>query len=510
MRRNRGPRVLWALLVVLAAAGLFACYWRQSLGAIATSDGASFALQAWDMLHGNVLLHGWHLADVSFYTTELPQYMLIESLSGLGPWVVHIATAMTYTLLVLLAGAVARGDARGAEGLTRALVAAGIIVAPQLTQTTTLLGPPDHTGSAVPVLLTWLIIDAGRRTPRTWRQWIAAIAVCLILAVGFAADTLVLVTGIAPVIAACAGQLVRDRAKPRWYELTLAAAAAAAAGLGWAIGRLVSQAGGYTRVPVDTHLISVRQLGHAVRVAGQNLLDLFGADVFRARPGIEYAAAVVHLTGVLLVACAFLLAVRHVAGSDLLVAGLAWGIAFNLAAYMLTGHGQGIANVREIAAVMPLGAALAGRVLASPIRKLRLVPVLSVVAAAYLLSLGYAAAQPPTPAPDQALARWLAAHQLRDGLGGYWQANIVTLDSGGRIKVSCAWGGNGSYVPCGWETQDADYDPQRYRPTFYVLSDGGQGAEKSLKYAFGPAPRVYHVAGYTVMVWDANLLRRLG
>src|SRR6185437_14027336 len=62
------------------------------------ADGASQALQAWDMLHGNVLLHGWVLSDVSFYTTEIPQYMLIELVRGLNPDVVHIAAAMTYAL----------------------------------------------------------------------------------------------------------------------------------------------------------------------------------------------------------------------------------------------------------------------------------------------------------------------------------------------------------------------------------------------------------------------------
>ena len=67
-------------LVVLAAAVLFACYWRQSLTQPMCSDGAANALQAWDMLHGNLLLHGWLVSDVSFYTTELPQYMLIEAL----------------------------------------------------------------------------------------------------------------------------------------------------------------------------------------------------------------------------------------------------------------------------------------------------------------------------------------------------------------------------------------------------------------------------------------------
>ena len=65
------------------------------------------------MLHGNLLLHNWWVSDVSFYTTELPQYMLIEALAGLGPWVVHAAAAMIYTLLVLLAALLAKGRVQG-------------------------------------------------------------------------------------------------------------------------------------------------------------------------------------------------------------------------------------------------------------------------------------------------------------------------------------------------------------------------------------------------------------
>ena len=62
-----------AAVIVLAAAVLFVCYWRQSLTQPISSDGAANALQAWDMLHGNLLLHGWLLSDVSFHTTELPR-----------------------------------------------------------------------------------------------------------------------------------------------------------------------------------------------------------------------------------------------------------------------------------------------------------------------------------------------------------------------------------------------------------------------------------------------------
>jgi hypothetical protein len=35
-----------------------ACYLRLASTRSVDSDGASQALQAWDMLHGNVLLHG--------------------------------------------------------------------------------------------------------------------------------------------------------------------------------------------------------------------------------------------------------------------------------------------------------------------------------------------------------------------------------------------------------------------------------------------------------------------
>ena len=69
---------------VLAGAVLFTCYLHLSRTAPVDSDGASNVLQAWDMLHGNPMLRGWVLSDVSFYTTELPQYALIELIRELG------------------------------------------------------------------------------------------------------------------------------------------------------------------------------------------------------------------------------------------------------------------------------------------------------------------------------------------------------------------------------------------------------------------------------------------
>ena len=61
-------RSLAAFAVGGAAVGLFACYLRVSATFAAGSDGASNALEAWDLLHGNWPLHGWTLAPRRWYT----------------------------------------------------------------------------------------------------------------------------------------------------------------------------------------------------------------------------------------------------------------------------------------------------------------------------------------------------------------------------------------------------------------------------------------------------------
>jgi hypothetical protein len=144
---GRWSRLAWPAGFAISGVALFLLYLHQSSRTTTVnSDGASNALQAWAMLHGNVLLHGWTVSDVSFYTTELPQYVLVEAIRGLRPDVVHICGAMTYTVLVLLAGALAMGrEATGLKAIARATTAAAIMLAPQLgNPSDMLLLSPDH------------------------------------------------------------------------------------------------------------------------------------------------------------------------------------------------------------------------------------------------------------------------------------------------------------------------------------------------------------------------------
>jgi hypothetical protein len=511
----------WAL-IVLAIAVLFFVYWRESLSAAANSDSAATALQAWDMLHGNWLLHGWWMSDVSFYTTEIPQYALLEFVGGFGAWVVHVAAAMSYTLIVVLTALLAKGRATGREGWIRALLAGGLVMSPQVSGAMILLLGPDHTGTVVPVLATWLVIDRVRPDARG-AHWYMPVLVCVLLTWIMTADSVVLLTGIAPVIVAGVVRAFR-RGRQRWYELSLAGAAVVAAGLGTLVPKLLVHLGGYQVWHFQTHTMPLSKLPRDAWNTVQAVLQFFGADPVGLHSTVETILVSVHIVGVLLAIAGLVIAVARFFREDgILVPGLAVSIVLSLGAFLVSIHSSNLASTREIVAVMPFGAVLAGRALAAPLLRLAAVParrawllaVTAVVLAGYLGSMAYGAAQATIPSANQGLATWLTEHNLTYGLAAYWQAGSVTLDTSGHVKVGgVAINGQGKVARYYWETDVSQYDPARHDATFVVAGGPAAfgplpGLAQAARRTFGPPARVYHTQGYTILVWTHNILRQL-
>jgi hypothetical protein len=498
-----------------AGALLFGCYLHISRTVPVDSDGASNALQAWDMLHGNLLLRGWHLSDVSFYTTELPQYMIIELVRGLSPDVVHVAGAITFTLLVLVAAMLAKGNRRGRQAAVSMGVAAGIMLAPQLgSGVYVLMLDPDHTGTSVPVLLVWLLLD---RAPRRWYVPMAATG---LLAWALVADSMVLIIGVLPLLAVCATRcyraIVRERLPPGcwWFELSLAAGALIAAAVARSALALIASHGGFRVWPVGSQLASYGELPGHLLLTGQGLLLLFGADFFGQQLGLAAALAMLHWVGLALAGCAVCLAARRFAGeADLVTQVLLAAVAVDVAAYVSGTRAVDVHSTREIAAVLPCCAVLAGRLLARRIDAARMVPALLVALTGYLLCLGREMARPAQPAQGQQLASWLAAHHLDYGLAGYWQAASTTLASGGRVQVLPVQAGHETVSRGGWEADASWYDPLRHTATFFVLPPGGPGLAYpwsfDVRATFGQPARIYDAGQCTVLVWNRNLLTGL-
>jgi hypothetical protein len=547
-------RALAGLGVCGAAVGLFACYLRLAATFPVGSDGAANALEAWDLLQGNWLLRGWTFTDVSFYTTELPEYAAVELARGLNTGVVHTAAAITYTLLVLASAALARGRARGAEGWARALIAAGIILAPQLGNGIhVLLSQPDHVGTQVPLLAVFLLLD---RAPR---RWYTVAAIWALLVITTIADKIAIMDAVVPLVAVCLFYAARART-PRsladWvrahsFELSVAIAAVAAVGVAQLVLIVVSRLGGFSLLPVETRTVTPAAFPEHLSMTLQDTLNLFGADLSAAQPGAQAIIAWLHAPGTALASAGLGVALwRLPARRDLISDVLAVALVVNLADFVASAIPSTPFDTRELVAVLPYGAVLAGRTFgpwltdgtASPIRSPRVRPFrrrafrrrafrrrafrrrpfwlragvvpLALAGVCQLAALGYGATRPPAANTEQALAGWLANHHLTTGLGTYNEDNVTTLDSGGAVQLrTVAWPRSGRAVPRLYQSSASWYDPGTAYANF-VVSGTADGTSDLIPRAeilalAGPPARTYRFASFTVMVWNKNLLALL-
>ncbi len=569
-------RWLWAAGRAAAGVALFVAYLRLTNTYPEDSDQANLGLQAWDMLHGNLLLHGWVLSDVSFYTTELPQYMLLELIGGLNTGTFHAAAAMTYTLAVLLAAMLAKGGcggskqggcggskqggcggskqgrASGRRGAARALIAGGIMLAPQLgSGVFILLLTVGHIGTSVPLLVTWLVLDRGR--PR----WQLAVIIGVLLTWGAIADSLVLAVGAVPVALVCAMRVLQgvfsdptsptsptypasldDPTSPaglsgpdgrvgralgtRRFEVYLGAAAVASAVVSQAAVRLIHALGGYTLHAVTFTVEPASTWPSQVASTWRGLLVLFGAG-YTGLAGHDRDVALLHLVGLALAAAGLILAGWRFFGTATIVDQvLAAAIAVNLVLYVVSNMPS--LNAHEMAIVLPCAAALAGRMLVrpdapapAPGRRGTATTAARAVAATagagvlagYLGGLAREARHPAVPAQNLPLAAWLAAHHLTYGLGGYWLSSVITVETGGQVRVRALM--QFTMQRDLWESKYAWYQPRGQYANFVVFENLPgfyyHWEPRALVHRyFGDPARSYHVGPWTVLEWNRNLL----
>jgi hypothetical protein len=508
--------MVWPAVWIVAFLALFAIAWHEARQMAVQSDGASIALQAWQMLHGNLLLRGWHVTDVSFYTTELPVYMLVEAVRGLRVDVVAISAAVNYTLLVAGAAFVAKGRTRGREGIVRALLAAGIMLAPSLIAANWLLNDSDHAATAIWVLLALVVIDRGGR------RWYVPVIVGAVLAWAIVGDPLVEVIGAAPLaivsgVRACQGLVQRrEPVRSRWYELSLAVAAVASVAVAAAAMHLIQALGGWVPSKGVSQFVQSTRLPTNLSVAVEDFLRLFSADFFGQKISTGIVPIVIHLAGACLVALAIWLALRRFRrGGDLVESLLVAAVVCNLVAYVTLFQAT-TSDIREIAPVFALGAALAGRVLGAPLVRKRLEPLLAAGLACYVLTFGPALTGQAQPPADRALTTWLESHHLDSGIAGYWQTNSVVLDSGTTITMRpvVIRPGGKTLIPDLWELDARLLNPATNDANFLVATAPGTVRGQTVTEAeaintFGKPARVYRYQGYRIMVWHKNLLRDL-
>jgi hypothetical protein len=396
-----------------------------------------------------------------------------------------------------------------------------VLAAPLVTDqgVSILVGPPDHTGTSVFLLASFLLID--RAPARRFTPPLLAVVLCA----GELGDATVFYIAVPAILLVCAYRMAAAR-RIRSADGAMAVAAVVSLPLEYLIHALMQHLGGYVMVQPKNAIVPPSEWpAHLVITfrAVRTLFGAFGATVVPAQTPLSGAADVFGLACLLAAAFGFVKAVSRRTAAPRAEQLACAAIVVNLAAYTVSTLPSTYSS-REVVAVLPLGAVLAARAcvpsrIASAERARAAVAAATFLAAAPLAVA--AVTLPPSAPPAAPLAAWLQAHRLTYGIGGYWDSSAVTLESHDQVQVRAVtsvtpqagkpgvaqglWWGPGRLAPFYWETKADWYDPSAHDATFVIAN--GQVPDSA---PLSSRPATYQVAGREIMVYRTNLLRRLG
>lgn len=488
---------LGPLVLAVAAVPLYA---RISWSMFINSDDANTALQGLDIAHGNLLLHGWTLSGSPFYLVEMPIFAAVAAVLGIGPDVVHIASAIVYMVFLAIAALLA------ATGLSRrgawlaAAVAVTLLAAPAGFVVRFLLLGPYHLGTAAAMMAALLAI--GRLSG--WRR---NLAVCAILTAGAVSDPLTVWVGVTGIAGTLLLRLLLVRHREEWPLLVSAVASAL---LAQGLLRGVRHVGGFRTLHLAANLASPGDLVRNAHYVSDGVRLLFGAAPSggpASAPGIWFALHLLLLVLALGAAVWATLAVLRGRLEVTMQMALVV-IVLDVAATIVSAQSVDIGALRYLMPAYGLLAVIAGRTFGPALARGRLWLLAGALAAAQLVFLlSVDVTQPVAPSARAALESYLVAHRLRHGLGQYWDASSVTVETRGRVTVRAVFGASGQVWPYLWESNRDWYAPGADGPATFVLEplDGTGPEQASVLHAFGPPERVLTYAGYRIEVWNRDL-----
>jgi hypothetical protein len=501
----------------LAAAGYAAAFalffvlcYLTARTTLTSSDGANNALQGFDLLHGNPLLSGWIIGDATYYTFELPVFAITTGVFGLGPTAGYVEPAIVYLIIAILAAALAKGRTTGAQGAVRVGAVLALLCSPLYARSTSggaagaalLLAEPNHLGTCVFLLASFLLLDRGAH----WRA--TPVVLLLILTAGQLGDATVRFVGVGTVLAVSLARMARERSlKTPDTKFVIAAIASVAASEG--LRALMRAAGAYTMVPPVTQLVYPNEWPSHLWYTARVISKMFG--IVAPLSNSVMSGICIGLSAVALLAVVYALvrtAVRwsRVERADQLLAVGALALFGAYTVYALAT----ITNTHEISEFVPVSAALAARAIPKGIAVLR--PTAIAVATVTLVPLIAAAVRPTAVSTYTPMLAWLEAHGQSYGISTYWLASSTTLRTSGQVSIRSVINDGDALGAYPWETKISWYDPKLHDATFVIANIGdppGDVSPADVQRIYG-APSLTAIFGsHEIMVYPVNLLDKV-
>jgi len=499
-------------------------YFTSSHLHAATSDSATVVLEGQAIANGQILLHGWNLTFASYWTSTAAFDAVAVVVDGLRAGLMYAVPAFAGALAISGGVMLARDGRPGMRGLAGSLAVVVLLGCSTPAMAFFFIGHGFHVGTAAYALFALVALRRGRFG---W-GWVAAV---LLLSAGLLGDLLMLAYGVVPLVVAGIAEMVGQR---RWR----AGLPEVAAGFGSlvlsGVARLVCVALGTYDAAPGLRVARLSQiasnLGH-VPVYASSLLGLTNSVMtsggvpaeFRHLRGLGPVTAI----GALVVLASFAYALaslvtRLVRGrqkgqapggeaslwrlDDLLVIA----VISSPVPFVLLAGSRG-AGIRYLTVTVIFAVVLSGRMVARAFSKLGPGLPLGAFAASGILlamslvaSYGVGASGPQLSNPTTGLVSWLEAHDLRNGIGGYWVASISTVESDGEVTVRPVLGSRDGGIERAVLASASWYENRRFQFLVEGAPPGYVGVVKSPE-AWGVPEHTYVVGRYRVLVWSHEL-----
>lgn len=519
-KRSRSQRRITVAAAWLLGGGvLLILFAIASLHTITISpDGSTVLLEGAALNGGNLTLHGWSLALDSFWTLDAPFYAFAVRIFGVKPLLLNVVPALIAVLVVVVAMRIAAGGRVGTARVVAMVSVLALLALPSPDLVDYFLQGPWHIATTLCCLLAF----AGASRSRFGWPWALAV---VMLAAGLLGDLMILVIGVAPVMAAGLVYMCRTRS---WRAGLPALSAGVAGVLGAvAIRELADLVGTFSLVSRNLALHG-SLLSANVRHLPTRFAALVGVGSLKIKgvsngPWILQAFHAVGLAVVVVVAIAALVALvrgaidggsrfdggaeRHI--DDFLVLALVADFVF----FSVASQSGNLEFAKYLTPGVVFAAALVGRATG------RLVPVIRQrgiwrvgiavgvsLCVAYGVDFSYELSRAEPARPAYALAQFLSSHDLRSGVGDYWSASLVTVEADAAVEVRPVSTASGKIIQFNRQSDAEWYRAHKFEFLVYDTARPWHDVNKATAVAtFGPPSQVYSVGTYRVLEWKSGI-----
>ena len=520
-------KLLYIVLFILGLVLYTAFLYHRISRIPCNSDTANMILEADSILHGNLFLSDWHLTGITFFTTDLPFFVIGVLIAGVSVQAGYIAITLMYVFMILAALLLIKGKR---DNLLNFLVFAGIALIPS---TFTLDAARVHT--ALFALAFIAIHFAAKALEEPKKKYYILFGIFTALAV--CGDYLGLVVITVPILLLCIANKVK---KP--IQLAIATLVGTAGGvvlehvfllLGNA-NKNSLLAGFFLQINEigDSIILYIRSMTHMMNA------NFFGKELFSIKTPI-FAIRVLLLLFVFYIMAVQIRKLFRSDGKTCFVSTtLSLSFAILTAFMLLTEFGPSLTSARYILYFPTVAAILIvlyyreKNIYEQKFYENRLpVKMLIGVLSVTMLGACYFVKVPPSShTVFNRLTEFLQEESLTNGYATFWDASIVTVLSQDQVKVRAIESDEKGLQPQYWFCQNNWYDEYA---NFLILRDREAKEEgeffkqhnvvttrldfgfkdgisqSEANQAFGEPDRVLTFENYRILVYEYDISTKL-